>query len=139
MPIISAKCVACHGPKGDPPRLDGGDNPGSNSPFNRAYEVLLARENAKSDEVFRGKYVQPGHARLSPLVWHIHGRNTARPWDGAAQKGSVVRIDPGRTTLLTAQERKTFVEWIDMGALWDGIPGPDSLAGGPNTRQGESE
>jgi len=24
--------------------------------------------------------------------------------------------------VLTEDERRTFVEWIDMGALWDGIP-----------------
>ena len=32
---------------------------------------------------------------------------------------------PGREP----EERFLFVEWIDIGAQWDNIPGPDSLPG----------
>jgi len=28
---------------------------------------------------------------------------------------------------LTKGEKRIFAEWIDMGALWDGIPGSDNL------------
>ena len=30
---------------------------------------------------------------------------------------------------LTDDEKLTFVEWIDLGAHWDGIPGPDEFSG----------
>jgi len=90
MPIIDRKCALCHGPDQAPPRLDGGLEPvvraGAGSFFNRAYENLLAVEQADRPDEYRGKYVQPGEARTSPLVWHLFGRNTSRPWDGAPDK-----------------------------------------------------
>ncbi len=36
---------------------------------------------------------------------------------------------PAKQARLTELERRVFVEWIDMGALWNGIPGPDGLPG----------
>jgi hypothetical protein len=38
-------------------------------------------------------------------------------------------MPPASSEELTEDEKRTFVEWIDMGALWDGIPGPDGLPG----------
>jgi hypothetical protein len=38
-------------------------------------------------------------------------------------------MPPDGSQPLTEDERRTFVEWIDMGALWDGIPGVDNLEG----------
>ena len=38
-------------------------------------------------------------------------------------------MPPSEAVALTEDERRTFSEWIDMGALWDGIPGPDNLPG----------
>jgi hypothetical protein len=139
MPILTAKCLPCHGPKGDPPRLDGGDKPAGKGPFNRAYEVLLAREKAKGEGGFRGIYVEPGRARRSPLVWHIYGRNTARPWDGDVQKGLAAPIEPGKAKPLTAKEKRTFVEWIDLGATWKSPPAPAGAPGKPGAPKGESK
>ena len=34
---------------------------------------------------------------------------------------------------LTDDEKATFVEWIDLGAQWDGIPGPDEFSAGVET------
>jgi len=116
MPIIKTKCTPCHGPKGKPPRLDGA---GKGS-FNRAYESLLALEKSSVKGEYRGKYVQPGQARRSPLVWHIYGRNTSRGWDGATMKKGVKPIPPGKTKPLTDAEKRTLVEWIDLGAMWNG-------------------
>jgi len=121
MPIINAKCVPCHGPRGKPPRLDGGDKAVTKSSFNRAYESLLALEKAGAAGGFRGKYVQPGQARKSPLMWHIYGRNTARGWDGATIKKKRSKPIPrGKAKPLTDTEKRTFVEWIDLGAMWNG-------------------
>jgi len=116
MPIIERRCLSCHAEGGAAPRLDGG--------MARAYESLLA----PSDEPGSWRYVSPGQARKSPLIWHLFGRNTARPWDGDAV-AAAARPVPEPGSGLTDLERRLFVEWIDLGALWDGIPGPDPLPG----------
>jgi hypothetical protein len=133
MPIIHSKCLPCHASDGAPPRLDQGpertvasdDGPG----FNRAYRELLQTVPNTGGDGFVGRYVQPGRARISPLVWHLFGRNTSRPWDGAAQQGGVKPIPAGQGEPLTDDERRMFIEWIDLGALWAGIAGPDEEKG----------
>jgi len=141
MPIIDQKCVSCHDRKGAPPRLDGGlqlvVHAGGKAYFNHAYESLLATEQSDKGTEFSGKYVHPGMARTSPLIWHIFGRNTSRPWDGDIAKRPVKRIAPEKAKPLTEDERRTFVEWIDMGATWDGIPGRDNLPGNNSIRKGK--
>jgi len=126
MPIIRQKCVACHEPDGASPRLDDGTDPADHgdgeAEFNRAYESLLAAGDSSDSIALFGKYVHPGRARTSPLVWHIFGRNTSRAWDGDAAKRPIKTIPPSDVEPLTDDERRTFVEWIDMGAMWDGIP-----------------
>ncbi|MHC4655605.1 MAG: HzsA-related protein [Planctomycetota bacterium] len=129
MPIIAQKCIRCHTKADSPPHLTkdlslvGG--PGRGAYFNRTYESLLAPGNQPG----HGKYVHPGRARTSPLIWHIFGRDTSRLWDDVHSTGQVSRMPPATAEGLTEDERRTFVEWIDMGALWDGIPGPDNLPG----------
>ena len=59
-PIVRSRCGTCHG-KDKEVRLEGEE----------AYETL-------------GRFLVPGKARTSRLIWHLFGRNTARPWDGAA-------------------------------------------------------
>jgi hypothetical protein len=123
MPIVEAKCVSCHGPD-KTPRLDGGSElvaHGSHAYFNRAYESLLAaHELAGERRSAFGRYVHAGRARTSPLVWHLFGRNTSRPWDlGAKTNTPVKRMPPGGAQALTEDEERAFVEWIDTGALWD--------------------
>jgi len=136
MPTIAKKCVRCHDKAGSTPRLtrglspvtSPGGAPAKREPkacFNRSYESLLA----EGSQPGCGKYVDPGRARTSPLIWHIFGRNTSRPWDNMFSQKQIPRMPPAESQALTEDERRTFVEWIDMGALWDGIPGPDNLPG----------
>jgi hypothetical protein len=136
MPAIAKKCVRCHDKAGSTPRLtrglspvtSPGGAPAKREPkacFNRSYESLLA----EGSQPGCGKYVDPGRARTSPLIWHIFGRNTSRPWDNMFSQKQIPRMPPAESQALTEDERRTFVEWIDMGALWDGIPGPDNLPG----------
>jgi len=123
MPIIRRKCVVCHGADDAPPRLDGGreavDRAAGKAYFRQAYEALLASDDSSGDIGFSGKYVHPGRARTSPLVWHVFGRNTSRPWDGDTKKRPIKKIPAGNAEPLTDDERRTLVEWIDMGANWD--------------------
>jgi hypothetical protein len=129
MPIIAKKCVQCHSKADSTPRLTPNISlvarSGGKSYFNLSYESLLAEVN----QTGRGKYVHPGRARTSPLIWHIFGRNTSRPWDNVHSTEQVTRMPPVKVKALTEDERRAFVEWIDMGALWDGIPGLDNLPG----------
>jgi Tol biopolymer transport system component len=105
MPILRANCFRCHGEGGRAPRLDGPTEPESGP--NRAYRSLLSA------------YVVPGAARRSRVIWHVFGRNTARPWDGDDWMKDVVRMPFGKEPLSPA-ERRTLVEWIDFGAPWGG-------------------
>jgi hypothetical protein len=110
MPIVKARCVSCHGDGGKVP-LDG----------SRAYETLLAGVVAREEGPAAGNYVDPGRSRTSPLIWHLLGHNTARPWDGAASASAFKPMPPD--SWLTDDERRLFVEWIDLGALWDETEG----------------
>jgi hypothetical protein len=116
-PVVQARCLSCHA-EGQAVRLAGGiEGQGAKSAFSGAYQVLLAALGANPHGEVVGKYVHPGRARTSPLVWHLFGRNTSRPWDGDDVKAAVKPMpqDSG----LTEDERRLFIEWIDLGALWD--------------------
>jgi len=93
MPIITQKCARCH----------------QNS-----------KRKTQNVKLESGKYVDPGRARTSPLIWRIFGRNTSRPWDEtfSPQSVTVDKMPPAGSAALTDDEKRTFVEWIDMGALW---------------------
>ncbi len=123
-PIIDQKCLVCHAGDGAPPRLDG---PAPREPglaeFNAAYVALLAKSPGSSSATPRGKYVDPGQARSSPLIWHLCGENLSRPWDGDRIQGVAHPLETRAGVVpLTDLERRRFVEWVDLGALWDGIP-----------------
>jgi hypothetical protein len=118
MPIISKKCVQCHSKADSAARLTE-DSPDQN------YKNLLI----EGQYAGHGKYIHPGRARTSPLIWHILGRNTSRPWDDTSSQPKVTQMPPNNDQMLTPEERRTFAEWIDMGAPWDGVPRTDNLRG----------
>ena len=140
MPIIEQKCVACHAQDGAPPRLDGGLAPlGDGGRLQPGlHQSARAAECRASRRPADGLYVHPGRARTSPLIWHCS--DATRPGLGmvSAVNGQPAKpIPPGKVPPLTNLETRVFVEWVDMGAMWDGIPGPDEFsdsqpAGGAN-------
>ncbi|MCK4858152.1 MAG: hypothetical protein KAT58_09305, partial [candidate division Zixibacteria bacterium] len=73
------------------------------------------------------------------LIWRIFGRNTSRPWDDTFSQQKIPRMPPVGNDALTNDEKRTFAEWIDMGALWDGIPGPDNLQESKQDNGGSSQ
>jgi hypothetical protein len=129
MPIVEKKCIQCHNQANISLPLTNNLSLVNHSDrkafFHQSYDNLLAVETRTG----HGKYVHPGSARTSPLIWHIFGRNTSRPWDNTFSQQKVPQMPPDSNRVLTEDEKRIFVEWIDMGALWDGIPGPDKLPG----------
>ena len=57
------------------------------------------------------------------------GRNTSRPWDKTEIRvnASIRRMPPQGSNALTRMQKQTLIEWIDLGAAWDGIPVTDDM------------
>jgi hypothetical protein len=55
-------------------------------------------------------------ARTSPLVWHLLGRDASRPWDEAAPDDPREAIPPECSASLAEEDKRTIIEWIDLGA-----------------------
>ncbi|NQT11791.1 MAG: hypothetical protein HQ582_03520 [Planctomycetes bacterium] len=127
MPILAANCVPCHR-KTDMPLVLDGDL--------RSYKNLLAANEPDDEGGATGKYVQPGSARTSPLVWRVFGRNTSRPWDGEASTSRVKRMPPAEP--LDDRQKQALVEWIDLGAVWESaLEEPNALPAKSDNRAGE--
>lgn len=117
-PLIQAKCsgTACHSPGGAPPVLDIdtlitkrlGD-----VAVSAAYDALLAPIPGRTSE----RYVIPGQARESALIWHLMGAKPEKPTPDAPYTSRVTPMPPEQS--LTVVERTLFIEWIDLGALWN--------------------
>jgi len=60
-------------------------------------------------------YLAPA-ARMSPLVWRVHGRKASLPWDSSDGNGAVPLMPPPGSAPLTEDEKLTIIEWIDLGA-----------------------
>lgn len=137
MPIIQEKCSVpgCH--DGPARLLDLSDGPAPANEswgpgcFNRAYMSLLRDFDADAVPHAGSKYVHPGQARTSPLVWALYGRNTSRPWDATTLSIGIEKMPPSGHAPLTPEEIQAFVEWIDLGALWTSVsdPAPHSEPG----------
>jgi len=133
MLIVNGKCAGCHNDASS--GLDLRADPVE--AFNRAYLSLLAVQDGvgAGDTGVRSRYLTPGEARSSPLVWRILGRNTSRPWDASFGCGgpSGVCPPPGAAPL-TPEEKLTIIEWVDLGACWSagqslgGTPPPSPAA-----------
>jgi hypothetical protein len=111
MAILQARCATggCHIAGGREPDL---------STDRTAYDKLLAGATSEHG----GRYVDPGRARTSPLIWRLLGRNTSRPWDATWTDDRKEAQPHQGEDLLSAEEMRTLVEWIDLGALWEGHP-----------------
>jgi hypothetical protein len=108
-PLVAAKCRGCHSGQGSPPLLDAGSAEG-------LYQQLLASDEGQNPGQRVGRYVHPGRARTSPLVWHVLGRNTAQPWDGESTRREAKPIPADSQVELTGDERQVLIRWIDLGA-----------------------
>lgn len=112
LPLLGSRCQRCHqdGESG----LALGSLAGSDG-ARAAYRALLGGPGPSGDP--RERYVEPGAARNSPLVWRLLGRDTSRSWDRDTRPLQEVPRD--HVDLLSPEERQVFIEWIDLGAPWD--------------------
>ena len=133
IPIISKKCIQCHGKSDSAFKI--ADESSTDSDAVTIYKNLLTAGSRPG----HGKYIQPGRARTSPLIWHIFGRNTSRPWDDTFSRQKVILMPPAEGQALTPDEKRTFVEWIDMGALQEGIPRSNELKQSKRDNGGSSQ
>ena len=135
-PLITKKCAGCHGQQGSLPILatapDSPTGRDASAPARFAYEALLAPDKSKAEAKSYGKYVHPGQARTSPLIWHVLGRNLSRPWDGTARDQSVKLIPPDRSQPLSAEEQQLLVKWVDLGASWEFVAAETAASAEPD-------
>jgi hypothetical protein len=128
MPILTKYCNACHSHYKSAVHITRDMNlvkrPDNKAYFNQSYESLMGTSSTG-----QFKYVWPGRARVSPLIWQIMGHNTSRPWDEEIPQQQIAPMPPTGSPTLSQDEKQTIIEWIDLGAAWDGIPGDDDLPG----------
>ncbi len=127
-PILFDKCTSCH-------VVPGVGTPKVSYP-GRSDTALSLRGG-----VLTCDSVDAGQARTSKLVWRILGRNTSRPWDDTYNPTETFTVcPPPEAEQLTDDERLTLIEWIDLGAHWDGIgeaPANVGTEGTPSEGEGE--
>jgi hypothetical protein len=130
-PLLQQHCASaeCHGGKDTPLRLPLTADRPTERDLEEAYAALLApaRSQAKKPEAWpqAGKYVDPGRARTSWLIWQLTGGDTSRPWDhgertAEAQPRKVKPMPPpGKGKPLRVEALRTFIQWIDLGAQYE--------------------
>ena len=86
MPIIERKCMGCHGDSAREFDLELKPTGGAD----QVYAALLegVEDSVAGSDPVRGKYIHPGQARTSPLVWRLFGRNTVSSEDAAMGSGA---------------------------------------------------
>ena len=130
-PLLQKHCATadCHDGKNTPFRLPLASAKPDERELLQAYEALMVpAELQAKDSVPRpapGKYVDPGRARTSPLIWQLTGTNTSRPWDHSEKSVGARKLKPmphpSKGTSLSEEELRTIVQWIDMGAQFDAV------------------
>jgi len=140
VPLLQQHCASadCHGGKDTPLRLPLRSDRPTERDLEEAYRTLLApaRGKVKTPVVWPrpGQYVDAGRARTSWLIWQLTGELASRPWDHEdAQADAKPRKvkpmpPPGKGRPLSAEELRTIIQWIDMGAQYQALQVPASPA-----------
>lgn len=138
-PILQKSCATaqCHGSTMSPLQLPISAAEPSAADLGKAYANLTVPaanlSHAANAGPARGKYVDAGRARTSRLVWMLLGENTSRPWDQPARTPALARTkhrpnaQTGEVPQLSAEDLRTMLLWIDLGAQFD-APQPPALS-----------
>ncbi|NIM51073.1 MAG: hypothetical protein GTN62_10850 [Gemmatimonadales bacterium] len=113
-PIIESKCATggCHVAAHAEPNLATVVRRRTpTSAFDSAYQTLLGPIKGRSAE----RYLVPGNARESPLIWLLFGKKMASGQTPYTR--DITRM--ASHNVLQPRERILFIEWIDLGAQWD--------------------
>lgn len=134
-PILKNRCasVECHGMSGSPLYLPVMASRPALQDLQQAFfalrSVVEGGPGSGSPIPQRGKYIDAGRARTSPLVWRLLGRDTSRPWDlppgqtAPAPRKVNLMPPPGKGGPLSDEELRILIEWIDLGAAWEAKKG----------------
>ncbi len=140
VPILQKSCATaqCHGSTMSPLQLPISAAEPSETDLRKAYANLTVPaanlSHAANAGPARGKYVDAGRARTSRLVWMLLGENTSRPWDQPAGTPALARTkhrpnaQTGEVPQLSAEDLRTMLLWIDLGAPFDTPPTPATTA-----------
>jgi hypothetical protein len=112
-PIIKAKCATddCHvSGKAFPSLMDREDNK-EQSDSRLVFEALLKSSHGKQE----GRYIIPGNAKNSPMVWHILDLQEYL----VSKSEEMQETSKILNKQLSDQEKKMMIEWVDSGAYWD--------------------
>lgn len=120
LPIVESKCLPCHAEKGSPPVLPP-----------TAQREALYRSLVGAGAAGGGGYVHPGQSRTSPLIWHVLGQNSSRPWDGDFASKPAKPIPADSKIQFTASEQALLIQWIDLGASYGPAEPASSSARSP--------
>lgn len=101
-PILKAHCASCH--SGTAPKGNLQLSTDASSEAEKTYGALLEKRHTQSDG--SQPWVVPGRSLKSPIM-RILDRSQASSSGGN-----------GHGTSLSADEKRTFIEWIDLGARW---------------------
>jgi hypothetical protein len=113
VPLLQSNCSTrnCHVPGNTELNLQINPAGDSDSESRQVYEALLYPVT----DGFYSRYVIPGKASESPLIWHLFGRSLRT---GQTKVNGEIHLMPPDHPL-KAEERLVFIEWIDLGATWD--------------------
>lgn len=148
VPILKNRCasVSCHGMPDAPVYLPLVADQPVLQDLQQAYAALRSAveggPGTPSPLPQRGKYVDAGRARTSPLIWRLFGADTSRPWDrGSDQAMSTPKKvkpmpPPDKGGPLSDEEIRVFVEWIDLGASWEAVKTDESKPSATKAQEG---
>lgn len=130
-PILERSCATadCHGGRKTPLELRLDRTRHNDQDIRAAYAALMKKAGSKKTEAWPqpGKYIDPGRARTSRLIWELTGTNTSRPWDLLPKTGKNKAMTPSHMpppangNPPNAEEVRTIVQWIDMGAQYNSV------------------
>jgi len=116
LPVVEKGCTtkSCHSGGNSGADFHPPAGQADSSRYAEKIYALLNGENRGSQNGDR-RWIDPGRARTSPLIWHILGKATNLPWDGPVQ-GQNESVPNMGTTLVRPVHAQVMIEWIDLGA-----------------------
>jgi hypothetical protein len=116
LPVVEKGCTAksCHSGGNSGANFHAPEGQSDPAKYSKQIYALLNGENPTPQGGNR-RWIDPGRARTSPLIWHILGKATSLPWDGPVPNQNENLPNTG-TALVRPAHARVMIEWIDLGA-----------------------